>query len=77
MSDITDINITMNTSKGAINIRMFAADAQVTCASFLNLASGGFYDGLVFHRVIPNFAAESQGMTSKKIVKRLLEELDE
>jgi MoxR-like ATPase len=29
------------------------------------------------HRVIPNFAAESQGMTSKKIVKRLLEELDE
>ena len=55
MSDITDINITMKTSKGAINIRMFAADAQVTCASFLNLASGGFYDGLVFHRVIPNF----------------------
>ncbi len=29
------------------------------------------------HRVIPNFAAESQGMTSKKIVKRLLDELDE
>ena len=55
MSDITDINITMKTSKGPINIRMFAADAQVTCASFLNLASKGFYDGLVFHRVIPNF----------------------
>lgn len=55
MSDITDINITMNTSKGAINIRMFAADAQVTCASFLNLASSGFYDGLTFHRVIANF----------------------
>ena len=34
---------------------MFAADAQVTCASFLNLASSGFYDGLVFHRVIADF----------------------
>ena len=34
---------------------MFAADTEVTCASFLNLASRGFYDGIVFHRVIPNF----------------------
>ena len=55
MSEIKDINITMNTSKGAMKIRMFAADAQVTCASFLSLASRGFYDGLVFHRVIPDF----------------------
>ena len=55
MSDIQDINITMTTSKGPIKIRMFASDTEVTCASFLNLASRGFYDGLVFHRVIPNF----------------------
>ena len=55
MSDIKDINITVNTSKGALKIRMFAPDTQVTCASFLNLASRGFYDGIVFHRVIPNF----------------------
>ena len=55
MSDIQDINITMNTSKGPIKVRMFAADTEVTCASFLNLASRGFYDGIVFHRVIPNF----------------------
>jgi peptidyl-prolyl cis-trans isomerase B (cyclophilin B) len=55
MSDIQDINITMNTSKGPIKVRMFAADTEVTCASFLNLASRGFYDGIVVHRVIPNF----------------------
>ena len=55
MSDIENINITMNTSKGPIKISMFAGDAEVTCASFLNLASRGFYDGLTFHRVIPNF----------------------
>jgi peptidyl-prolyl cis-trans isomerase B (cyclophilin B) len=58
MSDIQDINITMNTSKGAIKIRMFAADAQVTCASYLSLASRGFYNDLVFHRVIPNFMVQ-------------------
>ena len=56
MSDIQDINITMNTSKGAIKIRMFAADAQVTCASYLSLASRGFYKPLrsvlLFHQSI-------------------------
>ena len=45
----------MNTSKGPIKITMFAGDTEVTCASFLNLASRGFYDGITFHRVIPNF----------------------
>ena len=55
MSDISDIKITMNTSKGAIKVTMFANDAQVTCASFLNLAKRGYYDGLKFHRVIPDF----------------------
>ena len=55
MSDIKDINITMKTSKGAIKIRMFAADVEVTCASFLSLASKGYYNDLVFHRVIANF----------------------
>lgn len=55
MSDIQDINITMKTSKGDIKIRMFAEDTPVTCASFLNLASHNFYDGIVFHRVIAKF----------------------
>lgn len=55
MSDISDIKITVKTSKGDIKITMFAHDAQVTCASFLNLASRGFYDGIKFHRVIPDF----------------------
>lgn len=55
MSNISDINITVTTNKGDIDITMFAADAQVTCASFLNLAKRGFYNGIVFHRVIGNF----------------------
>ena len=55
MSDIQDIKITINTSKGPIKVRMFAAETEVTCASFLSLASDDFYNGIKFHRVIPNF----------------------
>jgi peptidyl-prolyl cis-trans isomerase B (cyclophilin B) len=50
-----DIKITLNTSKGPINLTLFPDDAPVTCANFLNLASRGYYDGLKFHRVIPDF----------------------
>lgn len=49
------MNITINTSKGPIDVTMFPEDAPVTCASFLHLASRGYYDGISFHRVIPNF----------------------
>ena len=49
------MNITINTSKGAIDLTLFPEDAPVTVTSFLHLASKGFYDGLKFHRVIPNF----------------------
>ena len=50
-----DIKIKMTTSKGDLSITMYAADTPMTCASFLNLASRGYYDGIKFHRVIPNF----------------------
>jgi len=51
----TDKNITIHTSKGDIRLTVFASKTPVTAASFLNLASRGFYDGLKFHRVIPDF----------------------
>ena len=46
------------TSKGVINLRLFAGQAPVTVANFANLAQRGFYDGLSFHRVIPNFMVQ-------------------
>ncbi|NNC89754.1 MAG: peptidylprolyl isomerase [Akkermansiaceae bacterium] len=52
---MSDIAITITTSKGPIKLNLFPDDAPVTCANFLNLAARGFYDGLKFHRVIPNF----------------------
>ena len=50
-----DIKITLQTSGGNINLTLFTDDAPVTVCSFLHLASRGFYNGLTFHRVIPNF----------------------
>ena len=55
MSDIEDIRITLKTDKGNIEGTLFASDAPVTVANFLNLAGRGYYDGLTFHRVIPDF----------------------
>lgn len=45
----------ISTSKGDINIKLFTEDTPVTCASFINLAKRGFYNGLNFHRVISDF----------------------
>ena len=51
----TDKKITMKTSKGDINLVVFASKTPMTAASFLNLAKRGFYNGLKFHRVIADF----------------------
>lgn len=50
-----DISITMHTSKGDIDLTLFASQTPITSANFLNLAAKGYYDGLKFHRVIADF----------------------
>jgi len=52
---MSDIRITLHTSKGDIEATLFASKVPITCANFLNLAQRGFYDGVSFHRVIPRF----------------------
>ncbi|HRI88847.1 MAG TPA: peptidylprolyl isomerase [Candidatus Hydrogenedentes bacterium] len=49
------MNATIRTSKGNISLKLFPDQAPVTVANFVNLAQRGYYDGLIFHRVIPNF----------------------
>jgi peptidyl-prolyl cis-trans isomerase B (cyclophilin B) len=46
---------TMHTSEGAIELELFDDDAPKTGGNFTKLAGDGFYDGLIFHRVIPDF----------------------
>jgi cyclophilin family peptidyl-prolyl cis-trans isomerase len=46
---------TMTTNHGTITIELFDEDAPTTVKNFTDLAAKGFYDGLVFHRVIKDF----------------------
>jgi cyclophilin family peptidyl-prolyl cis-trans isomerase len=47
--------MTMTTNHGDIVLELFDEDAPETVANFRRLAETGFYDGLIFHRVIPDF----------------------
>jgi peptidyl-prolyl cis-trans isomerase B (cyclophilin B) len=49
------LQVTLSTTKGDIQLRLFADRAPMTVANFINLARRGFYDGVVFHRVIDDF----------------------
>src|SRR5438445_6393615 len=49
------MNDTMNTNHGAIELELYHDEAPKTVENFVKLARDGFYDGLVFHRVIPDF----------------------
>ena len=46
---------TMHTTHGAIALELFDEDAPKTVENFKRLAGDGFYDGIIFHRVIPDF----------------------
>lgn len=48
----------METAKGTITIELFDNDAPNTVKNFVDLSEKGFYDGLTFHRVIPNFVIQ-------------------
>ena len=49
----------MNTTHGTIALEFFDEDAPKTVANFRKLAGDGFYDGIIFHRVIPDFMIQS------------------
>jgi len=46
------------TQRGTVVVEFFGADAPLTVANFVALARRGYYDGLAFHRVVPNFVAQ-------------------
>ena len=52
---MADLKAVIETDKGTINLTLFADQAPLTVANFVNLASRGYYDDLVFHRVIDDF----------------------
>lgn len=48
----------IHTKKGVMKIKFFDKDAPNTVKNFISLAEKGFYNGLTFHRVIPNFVIQ-------------------
>ena len=48
----------IHTSKGVMKLEFYEKDAPNTVKNFTDLAKKGFYDGLTFHRVIPNFVIQ-------------------
>ena len=51
---------TVSTNKGDIELELFAEHAPVTVNNFVFLSREGYYDGVAFHRVIPNFVIQAQ-----------------
>jgi len=55
--------VIISTSKGDIKVELFKNEAPVTVENFLSYVNDGFYDGTIFHRVIPNFMVQGGGFT--------------
>ncbi|HKK33198.1 MAG TPA: peptidylprolyl isomerase [Desulfomicrobiaceae bacterium] len=53
--------IVLETSHGEIHLELFETEAPVTCSNFLRYIDEGFYDGTIFHRVIPGFVLQGGG----------------
>lgn len=58
------MTVRMQTSKGTFLLELDADKAPVTVANFLEYAKSGFYDGTIFHRVIPGFMIQGGGFES-------------
>ena len=52
---MSDLIATFATARGSIRVQLYPDKTPLTAASFVNLARRGFYNGLSFHRVIPDF----------------------
>ncbi len=58
MSDVQLTKGEMHTNKGVITFELYDDDAPITVENFKKLILQGYYDGLSFHRVIPNFVIQ-------------------
>jgi len=50
--------VLLSTARGDIRLRLDCPEAPLTCLNFLQLAGQGFFDGLTFHRVVPDFVVQ-------------------
>ena len=62
--------VVLSTSLGDIKIELYQDKAPVTVQNFLEYVKAGYYDGTIFHRVIPGFMVQGGGMTDDMRDKR-------
>jgi len=62
--------VVLSTSLGDIKIELYQDKAPVTVQNFLEYVKSGYYDGTIFHRVIPGFMVQGGGMTDDMRDKR-------
>jgi len=56
--------VRFETSHGAFTIELFDEDAPLTVANFLRYVDEGFFDGTIFHRIVPGFVIQGGGLTA-------------
>ena len=61
--------VQFETSKGAFTIELFASEAPLSTANFLEYVRSGFYDGTIFHRIVPGFVIQGGGFTADMVQK--------
>jgi cyclophilin family peptidyl-prolyl cis-trans isomerase len=62
--------ILMETSLGNVKLELFAKEAPTSVKNFLSYVRSGFYDGIIFHRVIPGFMVQGGGFTPDLMQKQ-------
>lgn len=56
--------VRFETSVGGFTVELFAEDAPLTVANFLRYVDEGFFDGTIFHRIVPGFVIQGGGLTA-------------
>lgn len=59
---MANTRVRFETSLGDLTIELFEKECPITSANFIGYVKSGFYDGTIFHRVIPGFVAQGGGM---------------
>jgi len=62
--------VVLSTSMGDIKVELYADKAPISVKNFLDYAKAGYYDGTIFHRVIPGFMIQGGGLTAEMQDKR-------
>ncbi len=57
--NLKDVRVVLNTNQGQVHLVLYPSKTPLTVANFLNLAKRGYYNGVTFHRVIPNFMVQT------------------